>query len=113
MIHSDRIYIRKDIVKEEKRQILNMNQEINNQIKPILQHIQSENLTVDKSEARKIRIKVAIYCLMDEELYKISYLGHLILCFGPKSTFKVMAKMHKGLYGNHLSIRSMQKGNHA
>lgn len=77
-------------------------------IQPIFQYIIDGTLPLDKSEARKLRMRVAKYCLLDDKLYRRSYLGPLHRCLRPTTALKVIAQMH-GHYANDTCGKAMAR----
>lgn len=51
----------------------------------------------------------AKYSLFGGKLYNRSYLGHLVMCLGPKAILKVMAENHDGIYGSHIRGKAMAR----
>ena len=55
----------------------------------------------DKSQAKKLRIKVARYTLLDEVLYKKSFSRPLLRCVTREESEAVLKSIHSRVCGNH------------
>ena len=60
-----------------------------------------------KDEARKLRVKSAMYILIDKVLYKRGFSQPLLRCLAPDEANYMLRKVHEGACGNHLGARSL------
>ena len=60
-----------------------------------------------RREARKLRIKLAKYVLMDEVLYKRGFSQPYLRCLASDEANYVLRKVHEGACGNHSRARSL------
>ena len=74
-----------------------------NWITPIIIYLKDGRLPEDKDEARRLRIKVAKYVLIDEILFSQPYLRCLVM---DESNY-VLRKVHEGACGNHSGARAL------
>ena len=78
-----------------------------NWMTPIVSHLKVEKLSEGKDKARKLRVRVARYVLMDEVLYKRGFSQPYLRCLAPDEANYVLREVHKGAYGNHSGARSL------
>ncbi|XP_071688341.1 uncharacterized protein [Rutidosis leptorrhynchoides] len=62
-------------------------------------------LPTDEKEARKVRMKVPMYTLVDGALYRKSFLRPSLLCIGPNQAKKV--EVHEGYCTLHSGYRTI------
>ncbi|KAL0345735.1 UNVERIFIED_CONTAM: hypothetical protein Sradi_4404800 [Sesamum radiatum] len=74
---------------------------------PIVQFLKEGILPKDQREARKVKLKAAIFVLIDGELYKFS--SPLLKCLNLDRAEYVMRKIHEGSCGNHSGVRSLAR----
>ncbi|GKD17654.1 reverse transcriptase domain-containing protein [Tanacetum coccineum] len=74
---------------------------------PIVEYLKDGTLPNYKKEARKVRIKARVYELMNETLYKRSFLKPWLRCVGPLQESYVIREIHKGSCSMHAGPRSV------
>lgn len=74
---------------------------------PILAYIKDERLPSDPSEARKIRVRLSRFTILNDELYKRGFSLSFLKCLDSGDAMYVLRKIHEGICGNHLSSRSL------
>ena len=74
---------------------------------PIVSYLKEGKLPEGKDKARKIRIRVAWYVLMDEVLYKRGFSQPYLRCLTPDEANYVLREVHEGTSGNHSEARSL------
>lgn len=72
----------------------------------LLVYLKSGDLPRDKNKARKIIQKDFRYALIEDQLYRKSYLGLYLKCLIERDFEKIVAKIHEGEYRNHTGGRS-------
>lgn len=75
----------------------------------IIRYLQDGVLLNDKKEARKLRMQVARYSLLNNELYKRTYDGPLAKCLGPNQIQCILEEVHEGHYGSHSGDQALIK----
>ncbi|XP_030970256.1 uncharacterized protein LOC115990580 [Quercus lobata] len=78
-----------------------------NWITPIVSYLKDGRLPEEKGEARKFKIKLARYILMDEVLYKRGFSQPLLRCLAPDEANYMLREVHEGACGNHSRARSL------
>ena len=78
-----------------------------NWMTPIVLYLKDRRLPEGKDEARKLRIRVARYVLMDEVLYKRGFSQPYLKCLAPDEANYVLREVHEGACGNHSGARSL------
>ncbi|GKB69260.1 reverse transcriptase domain-containing protein [Tanacetum coccineum] len=66
-----------------------------NGMAPIREHLLFGNLPDDSQKARKIRIKAPQYRMIDNDLYRKSYLSPWLRCVGPTQAKSIIEKIHQ------------------
>ncbi|GKD31287.1 reverse transcriptase domain-containing protein [Tanacetum coccineum] len=66
-----------------------------------------ETLLVEKEKARAVRCKSRRYAVINEVLYKKSYLGPWLWCVGPLQVNYVLREIHEGSCSMHAGTRSV------
>ncbi|GKD23052.1 reverse transcriptase domain-containing protein [Tanacetum coccineum] len=74
---------------------------------PIREYLRSGSLPDDPQKARKLRIKAPLYKMIEEKLYRRSYLSPWLRCVGPRQAKNIIKEVHEGLCGMHLGPRSV------
>ncbi|GKF18424.1 reverse transcriptase domain-containing protein, partial [Tanacetum coccineum] len=74
---------------------------------PIQEYLLSGLLPEDTKEARKIRIQVPQYKLIQGNLYKRSFFTSWLRCIAPPQTGKIIKEIHEGSCGFNAEPRSM------
>ena len=64
-------------------------------------------LPEDKEGARKLRVRMVKFVLMDEVLYKRGFSQPYLRCLTPDESHYVMRDIHEGLCGNYSRARSL------
>ena len=78
-----------------------------NWMTPIVVYLKDERLPKDKDEARKLRIKVAKYVLIDEVLYKRGFSQPYLRCLTPDESNYVLREVYEGGCGNHSGAKAL------
>ena len=73
---------------------------------PIVIYLKDGRLQEDKDEARKLRIRVAKYVLIDEVLYKWGFFQPYLRCLALDELNYVLREIHERACGNHLGARA-------
>ncbi|KAK0572810.1 hypothetical protein LWI29_037640 [Acer saccharum] len=76
-------------------------------IEPIFSYLQADILPDDRAEARKIKAKVAKFCILYGKLYKKSFTGPYLRCVTPREAYDVLKSLHYEECGNHSGARSL------
>ena len=74
---------------------------------PIVCYLKGGWLPEDKTEARKIQIRVARFVIIDNVLYRRGYSLLYLRCASSKEADYVLCKIHEGIRGNHARARSL------
>ena len=74
---------------------------------PILRYITTGELPDDRSKAHKIQIQSARLSLVNGQLFKRSLDGPYLKCLTTEQGHYVLAELHEGICGNHLSDRTL------
>ena len=77
-----------------------------NWMTPIISYLKEGRLPEEKDKARKFRVRLARYVLMDEMLYKRGFSQPYLRCLAPDEGNYVLREVHEGAYGNHSGARS-------
>ncbi|GKA57156.1 reverse transcriptase domain-containing protein [Tanacetum coccineum] len=86
-----------DIVKEER----------DNWMTSIREFLRPGTLPDDPQKARKLRIKAPLYKMIEEKLYRRSYLSPWLRCVGPRQAKNIIKEVYEGSCGMHLGPRSV------
>ena len=78
-----------------------------NWMTPIVLYLKDGNLPKGKDEAKKLRVRIARYFLMDEVLYKRGFSQPYLRCLAPNEVNYVLREVHEGACGNHSGVRSL------
>ena len=70
-------------------------------------YLKDGKLLEGKDEARKLRVKVARYVLLDEVLYKRGFSQPYLRCLAPDEANYVLREVHEGACGDQLRARSL------
>ena len=73
----------------------------------IVSYLKDDKLPEGKDEARKLRVRVTRYFLMDEVLYKRGFSQPHLKCLAPDEANYMLQEVHEGAYGNHSGARSL------
>ena len=80
---------------------------VSNWTTPIVSYLKDGLLLEDKEEARKLRVRVTRFVLMDKVLYKRCFSQPYLRCLNPDESLCVLVDIHEGAYGNHSGARSL------
>ncbi|XP_059292068.1 uncharacterized protein LOC132045492 [Lycium ferocissimum] len=72
-----------------------------------IDYLRDGKLPNDPKESRSLRTKAARFCLVDDQLYRRSFLGPLAKCLGPGEMEYVMREVHEGTCGNHSGAEAL------
>ena len=73
---------------------------------PTVTYLKDGRLPEGKNEARKLRIKVAKYVLIDEVLYKRGFSQPYLRCLALDESNYVLREVHEGACRNHSRVRA-------
>ncbi|GJU66797.1 reverse transcriptase domain-containing protein [Tanacetum coccineum] len=82
-------------------------EEENSWMTSIIEYLVSGILPEDKKLARKVRVKALNYRIINEILYKRSFLTPLLRCVCPRQTKKVIMEIQRGAFEPHAGPRSL------
>ena len=74
---------------------------------PIISYLKDGILPEGKDEARKLRVRLARYVLLNDALYKRGFLQPYLRCLSLDEANYVLREVHKGACGNHSRARSL------
>ena len=74
---------------------------------PIVCYLKEGWLLKDKTEARKIQIKVAHFVIINDVLYRRGYSLSYLRCANSKEADYVLREIHEGICENHAGARSL------
>ncbi|GJW46431.1 reverse transcriptase domain-containing protein [Tanacetum coccineum] len=80
-------------------------EEGDNWMTPIREYLRSRALPDDPQKARKLCIKAPLYKMMEEKMYRRSYLSLWLRCVGPMQAKNIIKEVHEGLCGMHSGLR--------
>ena len=69
---------------------------------PILSYIKDGQLPSDLSEAKKVRVRVARFTVMNDKLYQRGFSLPYLKFLNPEEAMYVLREIHEGVCGNHL-----------
>ena len=78
-----------------------------NWITLIVSYLKDRRLPKGKDEARKLRVMLARFVLMDEVTYKRGFSQPYLRCLAPDEANYVLREVHEGACGNHSEARSL------
>ena len=89
--------------------VLEVNQidRVANWTTPIISYLKDRLLHEDKEKARKLRVRIAKFVLMDKVLYKRGFSQPYLRCLTPNEFHYVLKAIHKGTCRNHSGARSL------
>ncbi|XP_059659088.1 uncharacterized protein LOC132305465 [Cornus florida] len=76
-------------------------------IDPLEAYLKHGTLPNQKTEARKLRLTAAKYAIINNQLYRKSFLGPNLKCLSPTEALVVLKQIHDGDCGNHSGGRSL------
>ena len=74
-----------------------------NWMDPIHTYIKDGTLPPDPVEARKIRVRLSRFTILNYELYKKGFSQPYLKCLGYEDAAYVLREIHEGVCGNHSS----------
>ena len=75
---------------------------------PIIDFLAKDRVLDDEKEASRVRRVATWYWLSaDRKLYRRSFGGPYLLCLRPEKVNKLLADLHKGVYGSYVRGRSL------
>ena len=74
---------------------------------PIVQYINTGELTNERNIAHKIQIQSTRFSLVNGQLFKRSLDGSYLKCLTTEHGQYVLAELHEGIYGNHPGGRTL------
>ncbi|XP_071727778.1 uncharacterized protein [Rutidosis leptorrhynchoides] len=74
---------------------------------PYLRYLHDGGLSVDKTEARRIKVTAPMYEVVNGTLYQKSYNGLLLRCLTNDEALKVVKEMHEGVCSQHSGFRTV------
>ncbi|KAL5575149.1 hypothetical protein UlMin_016848 [Ulmus minor] len=89
------------------RASVNLVEEEETWMTPIIRYLVAGECPMDKNEARKLRRRSAHYAYKYGQLYKRGYSVPLLKCITPERGLYVMQEIHEGVCGNHSGPRSL------
>ncbi|XP_076894298.1 uncharacterized protein LOC143546528 [Bidens hawaiensis] len=72
---------------------------------PLLRYLQEGIIPDDKEESRKLKIQALQYEVIDEDLYRRSYLGPYLRCIELKEAEYVIREIHEGICGMQMGAK--------
>ena len=73
----------------------------------MVSYLKDGRLLEGKDEARKLRVMLARFVLMDEVTYKRGFSQPYLRCLAPDEANYVLREVHEGACGNHSRARSL------
>jgi len=64
-------------------------------------------LSMDSTEARKIKKNSSRFTLIDGELYRFGFMHPLLVCVHGEKCVRIMAELHEGICGSHIGGRAL------
>jgi len=64
-------------------------------------------LLLEPTEARKIKKNLTKYTLIDGELFRHEFTHPILVCVSGEQCARIMAELHEGICGSHISGRSL------
>ena len=72
-----------------------------------MSYLKDKILLEDREEARKLRVRVAKFVLMDEVLYKKGFSQPYLRCLTTDKSYYILRNVHSGAYRNHSGASSL------
>ena len=82
-------------------------QQQSNWMEPFLSYIRDSQLPSNSSEAKKVKVWVARFTVLNRELYKRGFLMPYLKCLAPDEATYVLREIHESVCGNHSGSRSL------
>ena len=86
---------------------MNQIEDEENWMTPIVSYLKDGKLPEGKDEARKLKVRLATYVLMNEVLYKRGFSKPYLRCLAHDEANYVLREVHEGACGNHSGARSL------
>ena len=74
---------------------------------PILSFLQDGWLPQDIEEARKVRMRVARFMILNDTLYKRGFSMSYLKCVNKEEAKYILKEIHEGICGDHVGLRSL------
>lgn len=74
---------------------------------PILSYIRNGELPLDPKEAERVKTRSSRFTIVSDELYKRGFSLPFLKCVEHDEFMYILAKIHEGVYGDHLGARSL------
>ena len=74
---------------------------------PITTYIKDDNLPVDPSEAKKVKVRSSRFTILNNKLYKRGFSQPYLKCFNPEDVVYVLKEIYDGVCRNHSRPRSL------
>ena len=74
---------------------------------PILSFLQDGRLPQDVEEARKVKKRAARFMILNDTLYKRGFSMPYLRCVNEEEAKNILKEIHEGIYGDHVSWRSL------
>ncbi|GKA13009.1 reverse transcriptase domain-containing protein [Tanacetum coccineum] len=91
----------------EKEVLAMVEEEGNTWMTPIHEYLTDETLPAERKKARAIKRKSQRFAIINEILYKKSFLGPWLRCVGPLQANYVLREIHEGSCSMHAGTRSI------
>ena len=75
---------------------------------PYISYVKEGKISEDKSKAQKLRMKASRFLIIDDELYRKSFAGPLLLCVTKQKGKEVLSEIHEGQARYHSGARALQ-----
>ena len=75
---------------------------INNE--PIIIYLLHSDLLKNKNEARNLRIRATRNALIDNHLYRKSFVGPYLRCLNPEDSRRLLEEIHESVCGNYSGV---------
>lgn len=99
--------LEKPSTEEERINAIVEEEEEENWMSPIFRCLKEGIWPEDQNEARNLRMKISHYTLIDDVLFKKSYLGPMLRCVGPLQANYIIREVHEGACGMHSGPRTV------
>ena len=73
----------------------------------IVTYIKISNLSLDPTKARKVKIRLSRFTILNDELCKRGFSQPYLKCLDLEDTEYVLKEIHEKVYGNHSGPRSL------
>jgi len=74
---------------------------------PYKRYSTDEVLSLEPTEARKIKKISNKYTLIDEKLFRHGFTHPILVCVSGEQCTRIMAELHEGICGSHIGGRSL------